>query len=145
MTSFTEVYEAFLSKILDDEWQDWQISEAEEDWRSILLAAIPWFKFPRGGLMYDSASEEFERELSNEEIQILAVYMKCEWLNRCILTWDNIKPLYNERDFSPANLLSKLNATLAAEKKKAKDLESIYYRAINGRPFDYTKLATAIR
>jgi hypothetical protein len=30
----------------------------------------------------------------------LATYMKCEWLNRTILTWENVKPLYEERDFS---------------------------------------------
>jgi hypothetical protein len=46
--------------------------------------------------------------LSNFEIQILAGYMKCEWLERTILSWENVKPLYVERDFSQANLLDKL-------------------------------------
>ena len=67
--------------------------------------------------------------------------MKCEWLNRTILTWENIKPLYEERDFSQANLLSKFNETLEAEKYNALTLESIYYRSITGAPFAYTKLA----
>ena len=42
----------------------------------------------------------FVEELTSEEIQILATYMKCEWLNRSIMTWENVKPLYEERDFS---------------------------------------------
>jgi len=41
--------------------------------------------------------------------------MKCEWLNRTILTWENVKPLYVERDFSQANLIDKFNQMLAAE------------------------------
>ena len=85
--------------------------------------------------------DAFIDNLNNEEVQILATYMKCEWLNRTILTWENIKPLYEERDFSQANLLSKFNDTLAAEKKNAARLESIYYRSIKRKPFDYTQLA----
>jgi hypothetical protein len=31
---------------------------------------------------------------------------------------------------------------LAAEKKNAQKLESVYYRSVKRKPFDYTKLAT---
>jgi hypothetical protein len=41
-------------------------------------------------------------------IQILATYMKVEWLDRTILTWNNLRPLYDEADFSYANLIDKL-------------------------------------
>ncbi|MDT3386818.1 MAG: hypothetical protein LIR46_03490, partial [Bacteroidota bacterium] len=64
--------------------------------------------------------------------------MKCEWLNRTILTWENVKPLYEERDFSQANLLAKFNETLNNEKYNALKLERVYYRSINKKPFDYT-------
>ena len=57
----------------------------------------------------ETGEENFADDLNNEEIQILATYMKCEWLNRTILTWENVKPLYEERDFSQANLLDKFN------------------------------------
>jgi hypothetical protein len=70
--------------------------------------------------------------------------MKCEWLNRCILTWENIKPLYNERDFSQANLLDKLHKTLEGERESAKELEAIYYRSRKGRPFNFASLATKV-
>ena len=71
-------------------------------------------------------------------------YMKCEWLDRTILTWENVKPLYEERDFSQANLLDKFNDTLAVEKKNAARLEAIYYRSIKRKPFGYRQMATAI-
>ena len=68
--------------------------------------------------------------------------MKCEWLNRCIMTWENVKPLYVERDFSQANLLDKLQKMLESELQRAEKMESIYYRSRKGRPFDFSKLAT---
>ena len=67
--------------------------------------------------------------------------MKCEWLNRTILTWENVKPLYDEKDFSQANLLDKFNKMLVQEKKNARKLESLYYRSINGKPYKYSKWA----
>lgn len=139
MTSFDVVYTAFLSKILDDEWEYWSEEEVEEDLFTLLQGAIVRFKFPRVSLEY--TEEGFNDDLTNDEVQILASYMKCEWLNRTILTWENVKPLYDERDFSQANLLDKFNAMLAAEQKNAAKLESIYYRSVNKTPFPYRNLA----
>lgn len=139
MTPFRKVYEAFLSRILEDEWQQWMIEEAEQDWRQIMENAITWFKFPRISL--ERTEEGFVSELSQAEIQVIADFMKCEWLNRCIMTWENVKPLYEERDFSQANLLDKLSGALEQERKQAKERESIYYRSRNGKPFDFSKLA----
>ena len=140
MTPYCEIYKAFMSRVLEDEWENWLIEEAEADWETLLDAAIPWFKFPRVSLERDRGV--FVETLGNAEIQVLANYMKCEWLNRCILTWENIKPQYQERDFSQANLLDKLNNTLKQERANAKEFESIYYRSRKGKPFSFSKLAT---
>ena len=139
MTPFSKVYTAFLSRILEDEWQQWMLEEAEQDWRQIMENAITWFKFPRVSLEHDD--EGFISDLGQAEIQIIADFMKCEWLNRCIMTWENVKPLYEERDFSQANLLDKLTSTLESERKNAQWRESIYYRSRDGKPFDFSSLA----
>lgn len=139
MTPYFKVYEAFLARILEDEWQDWLIEEAEADWRQILEAALPWFKFPRVSLEHDENG--FVDDLSHQEIQIIANYMKCEWLNRCLLTWENVKPLYQERDFSQANLIDKLGDAIKQERANALAMESIYYRSRNGKPFNYSSMA----
>ena len=139
MTSLNKVYDAFLSKMLDDEYANWTRDEVEEDLNSLLLAALPWFKFPRKSL--EIIGDEFAEDLTNQEIQIISTYMKCEWLNRTILTWENVKPLYEEKDFSQANLIDKFTQMLIQEKDNAKRLEAVYYRSVGGRPFDYTKLA----
>lgn len=140
MTPLSTIYNAFLTRILEDDWGDaWTQDEIEQDLYSILAAAVPNFKFPRKSLAF--SEEGFEADLDNEEIQIIANYMKCEWLNRNIMTWEHVKPLYEERDFSQANLLAKLKDTLQYERENALRLEAIYYRAIKHKPFDYTKLA----
>lgn len=139
MTPIDKVYDAFLGKILEDEWGNWTMDEVVADLRVLLDAAISWFKFPRVDLSIED--DHFVGDLSNSEIQILATYMKCEWLNRTIMTWENVKTLYEERDFSQANLIDKLNEKLTQEKTNGKNLESIYYRSIKGKPFEYSRLA----
>ena len=139
MTPYQKVYDAFLVKMLEDEWVNWTEEEVSQDLKGILEGAISWFKFPRISL--DRDDNGFINDLDNEEIQILACYIKCEWLNRTILTWENVKPLYEERDFSQANLLDKFNQLLEAEKYNALKLERIYYRSIKGKPFKYSNLA----
>ena len=155
MTPIETVYEAFLAKINDDEWVYWSENDTKRDLKQIFDAALPLFKFPKKDMTLESESitenvegEEvvyynynFVSDLSNDEIQILACYMKCEWLNRSILTWERIKPQYEERDFSEANMLDKLYSALESEQREAKKREDFYYRAINRKPFDYTKLA----
>ena len=139
MTSFDIVYNSFLGKILEDEWVNWTEDEMNEDLFCLLQGAIARFKFPRVSLEY--TGEGFIDTFSNDEIQILATYMKCEWLNRTILSWENVKPLYAERDFSQANLLDKFSNLLETEQKNARSLEAIYYRSVNKKPFSFGLLA----
>ena len=142
-TPYQKIYEAFLVKLPsdNDEWDGWLREETEEDMRHILESAIPYFKFPRVSLERDENG--FTNELKSEEIEIIATYMKCEWLNRQILSLENIGPQYDERDYSPANQLAKLNELLKATQNRAAKLESFYYRSIQGKPFKYSQWATS--
>lgn len=153
MTSFETVYDAFLSKTTADDWANeyeevsgelLPTKEALEDLRQILENALPYFKFPRTSLARNE--EGFEEDLSPEEIAIISEYMKVEWLDRTIHTWENIKVMYDERDWSPANLLKQFIALKASSEEKALKLERIYSRSITGedglrKPFDFSKLA----
>lgn len=143
MTPLQEVYDAFFVKMLEDEYSNWEDSEISQDLLGLLGGALPRFKFPRVSLkiINEDGKSYFEGDLNIQEIQILATYMKCEWLNRSILTWENVKPEYVERDFSKANLIDKLNNTLENEREEARRLEAIYYRAVGGKPFNFSKLA----
>ena len=141
-TPYQTIYDAFLAKVQEDDWA-WSddFDSMTADWKSILDSALPYFKFPRVTLTLDDDEEEFVNTLGAAEIQILATYMKVEWLNRTILTWENVKPFYAEADFSQANLLDKLIKLSELTEKRADKLQHLYYRSINGAPFDYSALS----
>ena len=110
MTPLMKVYDAFLSKVGEDDWaqcrDEEDLKEFLQDWFSILKAARAYFKFPRCGLDIDEENQIFcDRKMGDDEIQVLAVYMKQEWLKRTIDTWENIKTQYEESDFSQAKIL----------------------------------------
>lgn len=153
MTSYQIVYDAFLSKVTADDWVD-EFADAQElllneeeikqDLRSILENALPYFKYPRTSLARND--EGFEQDLSPEEIAIISEYMKVEWLDRTIHTWENVKVMYDERDWSPANLLKQFISLLDRSEKKALKLEKLYSRSITvadgvRKPFSYSQLA----
>ena len=153
MTSYDVVYSAFLSKITGDDWEFEYREDVNqmlptendlEDLRQILENALPYFKFPRTSLARND--EGFENDLSPEEISIISEYMKVEWLDRTIHTWENVKVMYDERDWSPANLLKQFISLLERSEQKALKLERLYSRSITDKdgmrkPFSFSQLA----
>ena len=137
-TPFLKVYDAFLARITADEWTlEEELAIVERDWQELLKMAIARFKYPRVSLEIeevDAAETEesspqlriyqFSADLTNAEIQVLATYMKHEWIKRCVASWEHIGQLYTSKDFSAANHLDKLNdleARVALECEAAKD------------------------
>lgn len=142
MTPVQDLYDAFLVLIESDEWDQLEENVANIDFQHLAMAAIPWFKFPRCSLEWDENAEYFKDEnITNTEIQIIALFMKALWLNRVIDTWENLRPYYTERDFSPAKQLSEFRSRQQNQMEQAKDLEKVYYRSIKGKPYDYTTFA----
>ena len=146
MTPYQVVYDAFLAKIKEDDWCcETDIKMILCDWRAILESAIPFFKFPRVSLRRND--EGFIEDLGDDEVQILANLMKEEWLSRTINSWENVKVMYDERDFSQANLLDKFIKLQENVQAKNRKLQKMYSRSILDKedglrkPYDYTKLA----
>lgn len=112
-TSLQKVYDNFLSKVEADDWMltDDISAEIKADWKMLLDAAIFEFRYAHIPLEYDEETEMFETDLTNDEVQILGSLMKLMWMRRCLATWDNIRQLYSDKDFSQANFLDKLNKT----------------------------------
>ena len=145
-TPYITIYDAFLAKINDDEWDnELDFASILTDWRAILESALPFFKFPRISLKRDE--EGFIEELGSEEIQIIANLMKEEWLSRTINTWENVRVMYDERDFSQANLIDKFVKLLSETQAKNKRLQKMYSRSILDsetgmkKPYKYSNLA----
>ena len=152
-TSFLKVYDAFLARITADEWTlEEELAIVERDWQELLQMAVFRFKYPRVDLEIEEIGEstdeglpppkQFKGDLTNDEIQILALYMKHEWVKRCIASWENIRQLYADKDFSQANHLDKLNKLEAAIALEIHKAEGIYDRSRDKRPADlFSKLA----
>lgn len=141
LTPYQTVYDAFLAKIEEDEWA-WADDSAtvEADWKALLDSALAYIKFPRVNL-YEQDNAGFVNQLGAQEIQLIANYMKVAWLDRDIHSWEKIRDQYGESDFSQANYLDKLTRLLETSLKTADRLQHTYYRAPNGSPFQYSKLA----
>lgn len=142
-TPFLKVYDAFLARITADEWTlEEELAIVERDWQELLKMAVERFKYPRISLEMEEVEQqdngvtimEFKEDLTNAEIQLLALYMKHEWVKRCIASWENIRQLYVDSDYSQANHLDKLlklESSVALEVHKA---EGIYDRSRNHSP-----------
>ena len=138
-TPFLQVYNAFLARITADEWMlEEELAVVERDWQELLKMAVERFKYPRTSLeietIEDSQQLQFKGELTNAEVQLLALYMKHEWVKRCIASWENIRQLYTDTDYSQANHLDKLlklETSVALEVHKA---EGRYDRSRNHDP-----------
>lgn len=145
-TQLISIYDAFLARITADEWTlEEELAIVERDWQELLRIAIFRFKYPRVDLTMEKDENDvytIAGDLSNDEIQLLALYMKHEWVKRCIASWENIRQLYADKDFSQANMLDKLNkleAQVALEVHKA---EGIYDRSRDKAPANlFKKLA----
>lgn len=156
-TSFLKVYDAFLARITADEWTlEEELAIVERDWRELLKMAISRFKYPRVSLEIQEVentssttdndeqfnAEEFVNDLTNDEIQLLALYMKHEWIKRCIASWENIRQLYADKDFSQANHLDKLIKLESTVGDDVHQAEGVYDRSRGKRPADlFKKLA----
>ncbi len=153
-TSFFKVYDAFLARITADQWTlEEDMAIVERDWQQLLKAAIFRFKYPRVSLEVEQtinvdpygsevSTFQFADDLTNDEIQLLSLYMKHEWIKRCIASWENIRQLYADKDFSQANHLDKLNKLEAAVALEVHKAQGIYDRSRNKTPAElFKKLA----
>ena len=141
-TPFLKVYDAFLARITADEWTlEEELAIVERDWQELLKMAIARFKYPRVSLDFEEVSAhecdeapqlkiyQFKEDLTNAEIQLLAIYMKHEWIKRCVASWDHIGQLYTSKDFSAANHLDKLNDLEANVLREVNEQQDIYDRS----------------
>lgn len=144
-TPLQEVYDFLLAKTDAKEWawtEDLELLQA--DWKMLLRMAIQDFLFPRISLeiIYDidSGQDVFAENITDAEKQVLATYMKHEWLKRSITNWKNIEMLYHDKDFKISGKAAHLNALINLEAvydEECKKMANKYSR----RVFDYTTLA----
>lgn len=155
-TSFTLVYDSFLSKITDDMYLEMTQLDTCRLLQELLLSAIEKFQFPRIDLtdytifgvedqsLYNGAESdyedtlaivynngEFNNLLTHEQINILAIYMVVEWLSQQVASIQNTRMKYSGSDFkftSQANHLSKILQLKKDYQRQGFHMQRLYCR-----------------
>lgn len=97
------------------------------------VIGIVWEDLPNGSQIPNAIIEKscFNCDLTSEEINILAVLMKINWLQRQIASIENTRLKYSGSDFkftSQANHLSKLMALLTEMNRESTHIQRLYRR-----------------
>lgn len=131
-TLFTDIYSSFFSKITDDMYMELTKAQTEADAKDLLMNALPHFEFPRVDIYnFDEEIEEYNIELSEEEINVIATYMVVEWIGRQLANIDLTRMQYSGSDFkftSQANHLAKLTELKKVYTQKGFHLQRLYKR-----------------
>lgn len=154
MTPFSDIYAFFDSKVTDDMFMEMDREDTEKEFFRYLQQAINWFEFPRNNLSdYEITKDKdaetgivtvngyFNADLTNEEKNILAVYMVVAWLTQQIQTVDNTRLKYSGSDFkftSQANHIAKLLSLKKDYEREGFHLQRLYERRdkdSNGKSF----------
>lgn len=111
-TPFETVYKYFMKKIESYDVLGLTDEEINEDNLDKLMVAMGNFTTLKG-VTLDLDCEEFSRELTQLEINILSLWMLTEWIKPRLLTEENLYDRLGSKDYknhSPANMLDKLTA-----------------------------------
>ena len=143
-TSFSEIYECFLSKITDDMYMELTPEDTLKILKELLLSALPKFEFPRQDLSYKEKEEFFDYEdqetekeyvflnqLTEEEKNIIATYMVVEWVGQQLASVQNVRMKYSGSDFkftSQANHMQKLLQLKRDYEREGFHLQRLYKR-----------------
>ena len=131
-TTFETIINKFLGKITDDMYLELTPEDTIRDAKQFLFDAIPYFEFPRFPLYdYNEELEEYNVDLTDEEINILALLMKNAWLTRQINSIENTRMKYSGADFkmtSQANHLSKLLSLKTENVRETTHAQRLYKR-----------------
>lgn len=106
-TPYVEIFDAYLSKINDDLYQNMDAEEMHMELLHVLQTALPRFAYPKVDLTDREISPEgdeigFTHTLSNTEIQIISTLMKAVWVENQIHNIYLLKQQFSDHDFQLA-------------------------------------------
>lgn len=131
-TLLTTIYDAFFSKITDDMYMELSEDDTKKIVVDIFENSLHWFEFPRFNIYdYNLEFEEYNIELTKEEINIIATYMVVEWIGQQLASIELIRMKYSGSDFkftSQANHMHKLTNLQKEYERKGFHLQRLYKR-----------------
>ena len=112
MTPFKTIEDFFFGKVTDDMYMEMTEEDTRKDILNIFRDSIARFEFPRFDLYdFDEETCDYNCDLTIEEINIIALCMLMNWIQRQITSIENTRQKFSGSDFkltSQANHLAKL-------------------------------------
>lgn len=131
-TLLTTIYDTFFSKITDDMYMELSEDDTKRMVVDLFENSLHWFEFPRVNIYdYNLEFEEYNIELTKEEINIIATYMIVEWIGQQLASIELIRMKYSGSDFkftSQANHMHKLTNLQKEYERKGFHLQRLYKR-----------------
>lgn len=130
VTSFSDIYKIFFSKITDDMYMELDRQDTEKLVNELFNNALHWFEFPRVDI-YDYSIEGYNITLSKEEQNIIAHYMIVEWLGQQLASVELTRQKYSGDDFkftSQAAHMQRLQAMKRDWERLGFHLQRLYKR-----------------
>lgn len=129
-TPYSDIYEIFKENITDYELLSLSEDDLNTTLKNFLKGAIVYFSNCKKDLSdRDDTNEEFNIDLNDTEIEILAQYMVLKWLEPRIKNIANLEQFVNSSDFklySQANHLGELRQLYKDAQENIFRLESSY-------------------
>jgi hypothetical protein len=129
-TPFSKVFQRFLNKITDSDLASLPTGNLESIMTDFLQSSIVRFRKCKQNIKdFDLVLQQFNIELSMEEIEILANWMKYEWLNQQVNRIELLKQSLSSKDYAMYSQANHLNALLALRDVTIKDVYTLmkYY------------------
>lgn len=115
MTSVSEVYDAFFGLIMDDMYLEITEEETHDECLTFLRKSIPMYEFPKAPIKVrvdENGEATLNRDLTDEEINILAYGMLQAWLQRQMTTIELIRQKFSGTDFKLTSQASHLKTIM---------------------------------
>ena len=130
-TPYSDVINNFLGKITDYELPKFLLTERETIVYGYMVTSCSKFKrLCKVDLSdRDDTEKQFNQDLDDEIIDIITESMIVEWLKPKLYSLENLRNVLNTKDytqFSPANLLDKIQTTYKEAKLESKRMMNNY-------------------
>jgi hypothetical protein len=138
-TPYEKIYNRFSQKITDfnlAEIDDYSLGEMLQGWLNSSIVRIRKCKSDLS--LRDDAVQEFDADLSDLEVELLALGMVDAWISQYINSTENMLKMIGgkeEKWFSEANHLKELRETRASNLSEMQKLHN-YYTYTNSSYFD---------
>jgi hypothetical protein len=128
-TSYEEIYARFTPKITDFHFANIPDAEVEDYFETFLKSSIIKFRYCNKLNDRDEALKQFNKDLTDEEQEILSVLMSVEYLTPKLLTDELLKQTLNSKDYSlysQANHIKEIRELRDKYRQEANDLMILY-------------------